>query len=72
MPSEQVNTMRFRSELLQPPAEDSETTLTRIYDVYRAPAGHIEGQDEDIAEILERDAEVLGRLGSSSSRAQRR
>jgi hypothetical protein len=53
--------MRFRSELLRPPAEVSEITLTRIYDVYRTPEGHIENQDEDIAEILERDSEKLAR-----------
>lgn len=54
--------MRFRSELLQPPNDDSEATLTRIYDVYRTPAGHIEGQDEDLTEILEQDSEALGML----------
>ena len=42
--------MRFRSELLQPqpPSNDSEATLTKIYDVYRAPDGHIAGDEYDI------------------------
>jgi hypothetical protein len=29
--------MRFRSELLQPPKDDSQATLMRIYDVYMTP-----------------------------------
>jgi hypothetical protein len=45
--------MRFRSELLQPPSDDSEATLRRIYDVYRTPSGSIEGDGEDIGEVLE-------------------
>jgi hypothetical protein len=45
--------MRFRSELLQPPREDSEATLTRIYDVYRTPAGSIEGEGQSMAEVRE-------------------
>ena len=39
--------MRFRSELLQPPANDSEAFLTKIYDVYRSPDGHIAGDEDD-------------------------
>lgn len=39
--------MRFRSELLQPPKDDSEAILTTIYDVYRSPDGHIAGDEED-------------------------
>jgi hypothetical protein len=46
----------------QPPSDDSEPTLTKIYDVYRTPAGHIEGE-EDIAEILEGDAAGLPKFG---------
>jgi len=46
--------MRFRSELLQPPTDDSEATITRIHEVYRTPEGTIEGEDESIAELLER------------------
>ncbi len=38
--------MRFRSELLQPPKKDSKAFLTRIYDVYRSPDGHIAGDEE--------------------------
>jgi len=45
--------MRFRSELLRPPAEHSEATITRIYDVYRTPAGSIEGEGQSMAEVLE-------------------
>jgi hypothetical protein len=43
-----VNRMRFRSELLQPQpkSNDSEATLTKIYDVYRTPDGHIARDDE--------------------------
>ena len=32
--------------------------------MYRTPELSIEGEAENIAEVLERDAEVLGRLGS--------
>jgi hypothetical protein len=40
--------MRFRSELLQPPpSNDSEAILTKIYDVYRSPDGHIAEDEED-------------------------
>ena len=56
--------MRFRSKLFQRVNPRSAATLTRIYDVYRTPAGHIEGQGEAIAEILERDAEGPEKLGS--------
>jgi len=45
--------VRFRSELLQPPSDDSEATLRRIYDVYKTPSGSIEGEGEDIREVLE-------------------
>ena len=37
--------MRFRSELLQPPKGESEAFLTKIYDVYRSPDGHIAGDE---------------------------
>ena len=40
--------MRFRSELLQPPKHDSEAFLTKIYDVYRSPDGHIAGDEDGI------------------------
>jgi len=53
MPSEQVNTMRFRSELLRPPKGDPEPVLTKIYDVYRSPDGHIAGEGQSMAEVLE-------------------
>jgi hypothetical protein len=46
--------MRFRSELLQPPKDDSEATLTEIYPVYRSPDGHIAGEDDDLGDILDR------------------
>jgi hypothetical protein len=55
--------MRFRSQLLQPPGDDSEPTLSKIYPIYRTPAGHLEGQEEDIAEMLERDSAHLSNLG---------
>jgi hypothetical protein len=55
--------MRFRSKLLQPRPDDSEPTLTKILDVYRTPEGHIEGQDENMAEILERDYARLLKKG---------
>ena len=47
--------MRFRSELLQPPptSNDSEATLTEIYPVYRSPDGHIAGEGQSMAEVLE-------------------
>ena len=47
--------MRFRSELLQPkpPDDDSEATLTTIYDVYRSPDGHIAGEGQSMAEVVE-------------------
>ena len=48
-----VNKMKFRSELLQAPQDDSEATITKIYDVYRTPAGSIQGEGESIAEVLE-------------------
>lgn len=44
--------MRFRSELLQPPSDDSVATLTKIYDVYRSPDGHI-AADKDDEDILD-------------------
>ena len=47
--------MRFRSELLQPPNDDLEPILTKIYDVYRSPDGHIAG-DEDDNEDADSDA----------------
>lgn len=39
--------MRFRSELLQPPKEEPQPTLTTIYDVYMTPDGRPEGLGED-------------------------
>lgn len=45
--------MRFRSELLQPPKNDSPATLTRIYDVYMTPDGRLDGEGETVAEQLE-------------------
>jgi hypothetical protein len=53
--------MPFRSKLLQPPADGSEAALTKIYDVYRTPAGRIEGEGEDVADILDQ-----GRFSSLS------
>jgi len=44
--------MRFRSELLQPPSDDSEPVLTKIYDVYRSSDGHITGDEEDVSAII--------------------
>lgn len=41
------------SSALQPPSDDSEATLRRIYDVYKTPSGSIEGKGEDIREVLE-------------------
>jgi hypothetical protein len=42
--------MRFRSELLQPPSDEAEVSITKIYDVYRTHDGRIEGEDEDIGD----------------------
>lgn len=58
--------MRFRSKLLQPRSA-SEPTLTKIYDVYMTPDGRVEGEEEDIVESLQRDAEVLQSLRSPKS-----
>jgi hypothetical protein len=53
-PEGQVNSMRFRSELLQPPpGNGSEATLTEIYPVYSSPDGHIAGEDDDLGDILD-------------------
>jgi len=46
--------MRFRSELLNPPPmNNSEPTLTRIYDVYMTPDGRLEGEGKDLGDILD-------------------
>lgn len=45
--------MRFRSELLQPPKSESEATLTRIYDVYMTPDGRVEGEGDELGDILD-------------------
>jgi len=45
--------MRFRSELLQPPKDDSQATLTRIYDVYMTPDGRVESEGDDLGDILD-------------------
>lgn len=45
--------MRFRSELLQPPKDDSEATITRIYDVFMTPDGRVEGEGDDLGNILD-------------------
>jgi hypothetical protein len=58
--------MRFRSKLLQPRTA-SEPTLMKIYDVYMTPDGRVEGEEDDLLETLERDAEVLQRLRSPKS-----
>jgi len=63
--------MQFRSELFQRVKPGSEATVTQIYDVYRTSAGHIEGENEDIAEILKRDAAVLEKSPNRSSLMQR-
>jgi len=63
--------MRFRSELLQPPREPSEATLTRIYDVYMTPDGIIEGEQQSIPEVLERgDATLRKGAGSKPTRGR--
>jgi hypothetical protein len=46
--------MRFRSELLNAPkVQDSEPTLTRIYDVFMTPDGRLEGEGKDLGDILD-------------------
>ena len=45
--------MRFRSELLQPPKDDSQATLTRIYEVYMTPGGRVESESDDLGDILD-------------------
>ena len=49
---------QFRSKLLQRRTA-AEVTLNKIYDVYMKPDGRVEGEDEDIAEVLERGNERL-------------
>jgi len=51
---QKVTSMRFRSELLNPPPmNNSEPTLTRIYDVYMTPDGRLEGEGKDLGDILD-------------------
>jgi hypothetical protein len=58
--------MRFRSKLLQP-REAPEPTLMKIHDVYMTPDGRVEGEEDDLVQTLERDAEVLQTLRSPKS-----
>lgn len=51
--------MGFRSKLLQRRAAAAGVTVTRIYDVFMKPDGRVEGEGEDIAEVLERGDERL-------------
>jgi hypothetical protein len=51
--------MQFRSKLLQRRAAAADVTLNKIYDIYMKPDGRVEGEGEDIAEVLERGDERL-------------
>ena len=59
--------MQFRSKLLQRRAAAGEPTLTKIHDVYMTPDGRVEGEQDDLAESLQHDAECLQRLRSPKS-----
>ncbi len=61
--------MRFRSELLQPPADGSEAALTKIYDVYRTPDSSVEGEGEDVADILERGDAAIRKSGARPNKS---
>lgn len=55
-----VTSMRFRSELLQRrPSDDSEATLPKIYDVYRTHDGRIEGEGDDLGDILDQQSRAV-------------
>jgi hypothetical protein len=45
--------MRFRSELLQPPKDDSEATRTRIFDGYMTSDDRVEAEGDDLGDILD-------------------
>lgn len=52
--------MQFRSELLQEPKHRKGSEgLARIYDVYRTPDGHVEGEDTGLARALEHIDSIL-------------
>lgn len=51
--------MQFRSKLLQRPAPEPETTLSKIYDVYLTPEGDIEGESDELGEVLDIHSQVV-------------
>jgi hypothetical protein len=57
--------MRFRSELLNPPRGGTDVAIDRIYDVYITPKGQVEGESQDIGDILEESDAVLGKFGKA-------
>ena len=53
-----MNTMRFRSKLLQP-KNGSEPVLMKIRDVYMTPDGRVEGEDQATTNALEGAMSIL-------------
>jgi hypothetical protein len=53
-----MNTMRFRSKLLQRRAA-SEPTLKKVHDVYMTPDGRVEGEDQAMTNALEGAKSIL-------------